>query len=337
MRQLSLCFRAGMPLIDSLDVIVRGKWSKPMLALLDLLSRGLSAGHPLSRLLARFPHYFSPVIVGLVRAGEESGSIEHSLGQAAGLMERQLNINRRVRAALVYPAFILVLFAVLMLVLVVWIGPLFADIFISMRVELPITLQLCLWAKAMFANPLSLLLLVETLIFSGYIGYQWTKSERGSAFLGRLLMALPFFSQLVVYAELSRFLNCLSAMVSAGTNLLRAVRLSSTAVSNPVIRKSIDGLSQSVARGEWMSAEIATWDWAPRDLAAIFEVSEESGDMTKNLDLTRDKYEMDLQLQIDTALSLLEPIVIAVMGIFVGGFLISLMIPLFQLFQVLGS
>lgn len=337
LRQLALCFRAGLPLVNSLDVVLRGEWSKPMNALLDMLSRGLSSGHPLSRLLARFPNYFTPVIVGLIRAGEESGSIEHSMGQAAELMERQLNIHRRVRAALVYPAFILGLFAVLMLVLVVWIGPLFANVFVSMKVDLPLTLKICLWAKALFGDPLSLFLMVETLLFLTYLGYQWTKSERGSDVLGRLLMAVPFVSQLVVYAELSRFLNCLSAMVSSGTNLLRAVKLSSTAVSNPVIRRGVDGLSQTIAHGESMSSEIATWEWAPRDLSALFEVAEEAGDLTKNLDIARNKYEADLQLQIETALSLLEPIVIAMMGIFVGVFLISLMVPLFQLFQVLGA
>ncbi len=333
-RQLATLLGAGIPLVSSLTALIAQTSNPHLKKTLAQVKDHVNEGNSLGRSLARFDKVFSPFYINMVCAGEASGALDIVLERLADFNEKQRLLRSKVRAALTYPFFMFIVGIVVLFVLTAFVVPQITSIFDEMGQTLPaITIFLISASSFLQSYWLFFLLLIAVFVLS--TRYFFRKTLKGRYLRDRIKIRLPLVGGLIHRMAIARFSRTLSTLLGSGVTLLNALSIVKNVVDNRLIADVIEEAAKDVAEGMSLSASLSKSALFPPLVIQMISVGEQSGALENMLAKIADGYESEVEASIFQIMSLLEPIMILVMGLFVGFVVISIMLPIFEMNQLI--
>jgi type IV pilus assembly protein PilC len=331
-RQLSTMVSSGMTILRSLYVLEAQTENPALTAVLVDVRKDVEAGLPLSDAFERHPKVFSPLFVAMTRAGETGGLLESSLIRIADQLESEDALRRQVKSAMVYPTVVMVFAMVVLLALVAFIVPVFVGVFKQFGGNLPKITQVTVMMSKVVTHQWYLLI-------GGTVGTVWGFRKWKSTYKGRgqwdkLRLRIPFkIGDIVQKISLARWSRTLSALVTAGVPLLQALDITAKTSGNRVIEDAMGAVIESVTRGGTISAPLKDAPVFPSMVVHMLGVGEETGAMDQMLSKIADFYEDQVEASVKSLTSILEPVMLVVVGGIVGFIVVSMYMPLFKVYD----
>lgn len=330
-RQLSTIVSSGLPLLQGLDILAEQTEDPNFGAIVDSVAQDVEAGETFSDALRRFPRSFPDLYVSMVRSGEASGDLDGVLLQLADYLESTEELKRRIRSAMTYPV---VAFSIIILIaagLIAFVVPQFAQIFAELGGELPLPTQMLITAsdflRSWYAVPSMILAgILLTLFLRIYGG-----TPAGRYNLDALKLRLPIFGALQRKVAISRVTRTLSTLTRSGVNILQALEIVERTAGNEVYARAIREAGDSVRNGESLAGPLAESGAFPAMVTRMIGVGEKTGALETMLMKIADFYDSEVRATVDQLTSLLEPILIVMMGVVVGAIVVALFMPILQL------
>ncbi|MEX1165329.1 MAG: type II secretion system F family protein [Hydrogenophaga sp.] len=332
-RQLATMMKAGVPLLQAFDIVGRGNPNPNVTKLLNDIRLDVETGTSLSAAFRKHPLYFNSLYCNLVEAGEAAGILEELLDRLAEYMEKTEAIKSKIKSALMYPISVVVVAFVVVAVIMIWVIPSFKEVFSSFGAELP--------APTLFVMAISEFFveywwLIFGLIFGGFYFFMqaWRRSEKIQFFMDRLMLKLPIFGTLVEKSVVARWTRTLSTMFAAGVPLVEALDSVGGASGNMLYAKATEKIQQEVSTGTSLTNAMTNVQLFPSMVLQMCAIGEESGSIDHMLGKAADFYEAEVDDMVAGLSSLMEPIIIVLLGTIIGGIVVSMYLPIFQLGQV---
>ncbi len=335
-RQLAVFLRAGVPIIDALDIIRQELPPKKLLgSVLDDMMEALRSGSTFTAAAVTHPEAFPPFYIGVLEAAEMTGHLDHSLDEVANYIDRDLEARRKVQSALFYPAVVFLMSVVTVLVLTTFVLPRFKTFFEELNAELPLPTRMLLAGSGLLSKgwPLILLLLVGSI---GTVVYG-LRTEQGRAIRDHLLLRIPVVGDLVRTAIIERFCRTLSSMVRSGVPLPDALVVAANGTNNVVYREGLSEVQALMLEGRGLAGPIATVELFPGAARQMIRVGEETGTLDTQLETAATYYERDLDFKIARFTNLFEPAVILFMGVVVGFVAVALISAMYGIFGQIST
>lgn len=332
-RQLATMMKAGVPLLQAFDIVGRGNPNPNVTKLLNEIRSDVETGTSLSASFRKHPLYFNSLYCNLVEAGEAAGILEELLDRLAEYMEKTEGIKSKIKSALMYPISVIVVAFVVVAVIMIWVIPSFKQVFSSFGAELPAPTLMVMAMSEFFVE--YWWLIFGLLFGGGYFFFQaWRRSEKVQAFMDRLMLKLPIFGTLVEKSVVARWTRTLSTMFAAGVPLVEALDSVGGAAGNLVYAKATDKIQQEVSTGTSLTTAMGNVQLFPSMVLQMCAIGEESGSIDHMLGKAADFYEAEVDDMVAGLSSLMEPIIIVLLGTIIGGIVVSMYLPIFQLGQV---
>lgn len=328
-RQLAIMLKSNIPLVESLETIALQTRKKGFQEKLLKIAESIGGGETISKSLAGFPKLFSRFYVGMLKAGEASGKIPESLNYLAGYLEKEQNFKSQIIAGLAYPAFVLVVFFGIAVVMTIFVIPNFEQVFADMDMELPILTQVVL-GSANFMKKWGIFFVLILAALIG-VGAYLLRDEENKKKMDRFLLDLPVVGNLMSKMFLSRIALNLSTLIAGGVSISQSLEITGDLVSNNVYKTIILKAREGVRAGRPISSTLAAY---PKRFPFLFiqmaTVGEKTGSLESSLQNVVELYEEEVNKSVETMTKLLEPILIIVLGLTVAVFALALFVPLFQ-------
>jgi len=330
-RQLGAFVRAGLPLIDAVRTLGEEAKNTSVRRMMTEVEDGLRRGEKLSDCLDRHPKIFPEYYRGILRSAELTGQLDTVLDQLAKYLERDLEARRKIKAAMIYPAMIMGMSLVTVVVLATFVLPRFKVFFASLHATLPLPTRMLLAMTDFFTQwwwaVLAGLVTAAVAVFAGL------RTEPGRYVRDRLFLATPVLGDTIQFALVERFCRILSSMVSAGVSLPEALRVATESLRNLVFIRSLSQVGEAMLEGEGLAQPLAGTGLFPTTAAQMMRVGEETGTLDTQLEVTARYYEGELDYKIKKLTSLFEPAVIIVMGLVVGFVAVALVSAMYGIFN----
>jgi type IV pilus assembly protein PilC len=331
-RQLSTMVSSGMTILRALYVLETQTEAEALAAIIVNVRKDVEAGLPLSDALARHPKTFGPIYVAMVRAGETGGVLENALLRVADQLEKDASLRRQIKSAMVYPTVVLVFAFAVLLGLVTFIVPVFVGVFKTFGGELPAMTKFTV-ALSNAVKSYGVFMLFG--FVGGVIGFRkWRRSAAGRPIWDSFRLHVPMkIGDIVQKVALARWSRTLSALVAAGVPLLAALDITSKTAGNHVVEKAMADVVESVKRGGTIAEPLRHASVFPGMVAQMVAVGEETGSLDTMLSKIADFYEDQVDAAVKALTSILEPVMIVVIGAIVGFIVISMYLPLFKVYD----
>lgn len=332
-RQLATMMKAGVPLLQAFDIVGRGNPNPSVTKLLNDIRTDVETGTSLSAAFRKFPLYFDNLYCNLVEAGETAGILDQLLDRLAVYMEKTEAIKSKIKSALMYPITVLIVAFVVVAVIMIFVIPSFKQVFTSFGGELPAPTLIVIAMSEFFIS-------YWYLIFGGIGGgvyfflQAWKRNEKVQAFMDRLMLKLPIFGVLVDKSCIARWTRTLSTMFAAGVPLVEALDSVGGAAGNIVYYTATQKIQQEVSTGTALTAAMTNVNLFPSMVLQMCSIGEESGSLDHMLGKAADFYEAEVDDMVAGISSLMEPIIIVILGTIIGGIVVAMYLPIFKLGQV---
>ena len=332
-RQLSTMMRAGVPLIQSFDIVARGSTNAKMTRLLVDIRSDVETGTSLSSAFRKHPLYFDALYCNLVEAGEAGGILETLLDRLAIYQEKTMAIKNKIKSALIYPVAVMVVAFVVLSVIMIFVIPAFKEVFSSFGAELPAPTLVVMAISEFFVK-------YWYLIFGVIVGgvyfflQSWKRSLKMQKAMDRLLLRVPVFGDLVNKSAVARWTRTLSTMFAAGVPLVEALDSVGGAAGNAVFLEATEQIQKDVSTGSALTTSMQTTGVFPTMVIQMCAIGEESGSLDQMLGKAAEFYEDEVDEAVKGLSSLMEPFIIVILGTLIGGIVVSMYLPIFKLGQV---
>ena len=334
-RQLSTMVGAGIPLLEGLEILQEQADRAGFAAVLDTLVEDIRGGTDLSTAMSKFPRTFSNIYVAMIRAGEVSGQLDSILERLAEYLEASMKLKRDIRAAMTYPIVSLVLVIGITMFLMLGIVPKFREVFDSMEITLPVLTSAILNIADWMKGNVLIMGVICVGIFIGIKAYR--SSKTGSWQMDWLMLHVPVFGSLFRKVALSRFSKTFATLVKAGVPILGALEIVAATVGNQVISKAVDEARESVRQGETLAEPLGKSPHFPPMVTKMIGIGERSGALEQLLEKISVFYDDQVSAAVKSLTSLIEPLMIAVMGFLVGTIVLAVFLPIFELQKKLST
>lgn len=331
-RQLATLLSAGIPLVPALNGLIEQGDDPALGIVLAGLREAVQEGQPLSAALAGHPGLFSPIFINMVRAGEASGTLPLVLTQLADFGEREQGLQSRIRAALLYPLFLALSGAAMLVLLLTVVLPKITAVFAESEQALPLATTLLMQLSAGLRHFWLPLLVVLAALGCGL--HRFLKSEAGKRRWHRLQLRLPFVGPLRKKQAAARFARALASLVHAGVPLVDALAIVSNLSGNVLIGEGIRAACGTLEKGQSLAAHFRSQDWCPPMLTQMMAVGEQSGALDELLAKAAEHLERELEAKIMGLTTLIEPVMILVMGLVVAFLVAAVLLPVFEMNQL---
>lgn len=329
-RQLATMIRAGVPLLQGLDIIGRGQTNLALARIVQQVRHDVSTGQDLSTAMGKHPSFFSPLYCNLVAVGESAGVMDTTLDRLAVYEEKAMALRSQLRSALMYPAAVMAVALVVVAVILIVVVPTFKDVFASFGAELPLLTRLVIAASEYLVKwwwlVLGLLLGCAWLIRAAIL-----RSPTLQYALDTTVLRLPIVGDLVTKALVARWTRTLATLFGAGIPLVDALGSVAQAAGNRVFHQATMQIQRDVSTGQRMTLSMEGTGVFPPMVVQMSSIGEESGSLDKMLGKTADFFEAEVDEKVKGLSSLLEPVIIVVLGILIGGIVVAMYLPIFQL------
>ena len=335
-RQMSVMLKSGVPLSQALELLAENMTNKEFGANIFDVSKRLGGGEELSASLNNYPRIFSPIMIGLIEAGEAGGILSQVLERLASLIEAQSKIKGQITGALIYPIAILVLAVTISLALLIFIVPTFDDMFKSMGAELPALTSTMLTLSRIVTSLGFLIGAPITLFICFYLFNISYSTKSGRYFFDNLILKIPLFGDLILKSELASMSDTLSTLINSGISIIEAIERCINASNNEIIRIALKRSISLVTQGQELSASLETSKVIPRLLVSMIKIGEETGALSFMLENLANFYKREVEEAVTVLTKAMEPAVIFVVAGIVGTIVISLYLPMFSLINEMG-
>ena len=330
-KYLSLMLKVGTDLFSAIDILIQDFESGPARQFLFETRSNLEQGKPFWETFANHPEYFSSVITNLIKAGETSGNLEITLSQVSLDLERNRNLQTKVKSALIYPAILLVGSFAMIIFLVIFAIPKLGSMFLSTGQPIPTYTRIVL-STGMFLNQHILLVAPLAVAIPLALYFYFRKTKKGRENFTTLMEKLPVSSDLIEKMALERFSSTLSSLIKAGMPIIQAIEVTSGAVGHPkyesaLLRISKEHLTKGLSIGDSFKKESIF----PAVVSNLLSIGEKAGHTEEILKTLSNFYEVEIDASLKTLVSLLEPLLLIFLGLIVGSIALSLIVPIYQL------
>ncbi|MBI1625987.1 type II secretion system F family protein [Comamonas suwonensis] len=332
-RQLATMMKAGVPLLQSFDIVGRGNTNPNVTKLLNDIRLDVETGTSLSTAFRKFPLYFDSLYCNLVEAGEAAGILEALLDRLATYMEKTEAIKSKIKSALMYPTSVVIVAFVVVAVIMIFVIPAFKEVFTSFGADLPAPTLIVMGISEYFVQ--YWWLIFGVIGGGGYFFMQaWQRNERVQQFMDRAMLKMPIFGVLIEKSCVARWTRTLSTMFAAGVPLVEALDSVGGASGNYLYQQATDKIQQEVSTGTSLTSAMANANIFPSMVIQMCAIGEESGSIDHMLGKAADFYESEVDEMVAGLSSLMEPIIIVFLGTLIGGIVVSMYLPIFKLGQV---
>ena len=332
-RQLATMMKSGVPLLQSFDIVGKGHDNPAVAKLLGDIKIDVETGSSLSQAFRKYPLHFDPLFCNLVGAGEQAGILESLLDRLATYKEKILAIKGKIKSALFYPISIVVVAFIITAIIMIFVIPAFKELFSSFGADLPTPTLVVIALSDFFVA-------WWWAIFGGigfaiwFFFYTWKRSEKMQSTMDRLLLKVPLFGPLIRKATIARFARTLSTMFAAGVPLVEALDSVAGATGNRVYYDATKKIQSEVSTGTSLTASMQNAEVFPNMVLQMTAIGEESGALDAMLAKVADFFEAEVDDAVDALSSLMEPIIMVVLGTLIGGLVIAMYLPIFKMGQV---
>ncbi len=334
-RQLATMIDAGLPLVQILDILASQSENKTFAKELRDVKETVESGSTLSAALGKYPKTFDDLYVNMVQAGETGGILDTILQRLSTYMEKMMSLKRKIKGAMIYPATIITVAVVVTLILLVFVIPVFAELFNSFGKALPAPTQFVISLSDFVISYVHFMLLgVALLVFAIRYAYG---TPRGQLIIDRLLLKVPILGSLIRKASIARFSRTLGTLVSAGVPILDSLTITARTSGNKVIELAGLEVRESISQGKTMAEPLLKTGAFPPMVCQMISAGEVTGAIDQMLQKIADFYEDEVDTAVASLTSLMEPLVIVVLGTIIGGLVVSMYLPIFQLGSLLSS
>jgi type IV pilus assembly protein PilC len=332
-RQLATMMKAGVPLLQAFDIVARGSPNPKLTRLLNDIRADVETGTSLSAAFRKHPMYFNALYCNLVEAGEAGGILEALLERLALYEEKTLALKQKIKSALIYPIAVLVVAFVVLSVIMIFVIPAFKDVFTSFGADLPApTLAVIAMSEFFVAY---WYIIFGVLIGGTYFFLQsWKRSEKMQKFMDRLLLKIPVFGDLIYKSVVARWTRTLATMFAAGVPLVEALDSVGGASGNAVFAEATEKIQKDVSTGSALTTSMQATGVFPNMVLQMSAIGEESGSLDHMLGKAAEFYEEEVDEMVKGLSSLMEPFIIVVLGVLIGGIVVSMYLPIFKLGSV---
>jgi len=333
-RQIATMLGAGVPLVQSIDLIANGSDNKSLRALMQKISVKIQAGLPLSDTLREHPKYFDDLYCDLVKSGEQSGALDKIFDRIAIYKEKAEALKSKIKKAMFYPAAVMVVAGIVTSILLIFVVPQFAEIFQSFGAELPAFTRFVLGVSELMQQYWWVVL--GLIILAGYlIGKSYQKSLKFRTACDALLLKAPIFGMILNKAAVARYARTLSTTFAAGVPLIEALESAAGASGNEIYKKAILDVRDEVSSGNQMHFAMKQTNRFPEMVVQMVSIGEESGSLDSMLAKVANIYEQEVDDAVDGLTALLEPLIMAVLGVIIGGLIVAMYLPIFQMGSII--
>lgn len=332
-RQLATMMKAGVPLLQSFDIVGKGHANPSVSKLVNDIRNDVETGTSLSQAFRKFPLYFDPLFCNLVSAGEQAGILEDLLERLATYKEKTLAIKGKIKSAMFYPISILVVAFVVTAVIMIFVVPAFKQVFTSFGADLP---GPTLVVIAISDFVVKYWYIIFGGLFAGlYLFFQsWRRSAKMQRFMDQLLLRIPIFGPVIRKATIARWTRTLSTMFAAGVPLVESLDSVGGASGNAVYVDATKKIQNEVSTGTSLTVAMQNAAVFPNMATQMVAIGEESGALDQMLGKVADFFEAEVDDAVEALSSLMEPLIMVILGILIGGLVIAMYLPIFKLGQV---
>jgi type IV pilus assembly protein PilC len=332
-RQLSTMMKAGVPLLQAFDIVARGSTNPKLTRLLNDIRQDVETGTSLSAAFRKHPMYFDALYCNLVEAGEAGGILEQLLDRLALYQEKTMALKNKIKSALTYPIAVLVVAFVVLAVIMIFVIPAFKDVFKSFGADLPAPTLMVIAMSEFFVK--FWWLIFGLLIGGGFFFIQsWKRSEKMQKTMDRLLLKIPVFGELINKSVIARWTRTLSTMFAAGVPLVEALDSVGGASGNQVYVMATEQIQKDVSTGSSLTTSMQSTGVFPTMVLQMAAIGEESGSLDHMLGKAAEFYEDEVDEMVKALSSLMEPFIIVILGVLIGGIVVSMYLPIFKLGSV---
>ncbi|VXB18908.1 MULTISPECIES: type II secretion system F family protein [unclassified Pseudomonas] len=334
-RQMATMMKAGVPLLQSFDIIAEGFDNPNMRKLIDEIKQEVAAGNSFAASLRKKPMYFDDLYCNLVDSGEQSGALETLLDRVATYKEKTEALKAKIKKAMTYPIAVVVVAVIVTAILLIKVVPQFESVFEGFGAQLPaftmVVVNLSRWLQEWW------FLVVFALFISFYsFGQAYKRSEKFRDSLDRALLKAPIVGPILYKAVVARFARTLATTFAAGVPLVDALDSVAGATGNVVFRNAVNRIKNDVSSGSQLNFSMRNTGIFPTMAVQMTAIGEEAGSLDEMLDKTAGYYEEEVDNAVDNLTTLMEPLIMSVLGVLVGGLIIAMYLPIFQLGSVVG-
>tara|TARA_S200000501_G_scaffold186709_1_gene175595 strand:+ start:653 stop:1816 length:1164 start_codon:yes stop_codon:yes gene_type:complete len=335
-RQMSVMLKSGVALSQALELLAENMTNKEFGANIFDVSKRLGSGEELSTCLGNYPRIFSPIMIGLIEAGEAGGILSEVLERLAALIEARSKIKGQITGALIYPIAIFVLAVTISLALLIFIVPTFDEMFKGMGAELPALTSFML-VLSRIVTSLEFLIVTPVLLFIGFYLFNISYStQSGRKFIDNLVLKIPLFGDLILKSELASLSDTLSTLINSGISIVEAIERCINASNNEIIKIALRNSISLVTQGQELSTSLDSSKVIPRLLISMIKIGEETGALSFMLENLSNFYKREVEEAVTVLTKAMEPAVIFVVAGIVGTIVISLYLPMFSLINEIG-
>ncbi|MCL6554929.1 MAG: type II secretion system F family protein [Burkholderiales bacterium] len=331
-RQLATMMKSGVPLLQAFDIVAKGHSNPAVQKLLTDIRNDIATGSSMAQAFAKHPLYFDQLYCNLINAAEQAGILDTILDRLATYKEKILAIKGKIKSAMFYPAAVIVVAFIITAVIMIYVIPAFKDLFQSFGADLPAPTLVVIAISDFFVQ-------YWWAIFGGIGGgiwaffYAWKRSTKMQDFMDRLFLKLPIFGPLIEKAAIARWTRTLATMFAAGVPLVDALDSVAGAAGNRVFHQATKRIQSEVATGTSLTVAMQNSGLFPNMVLQMTQIGEESGSLDSMLSKVAEYYEREVDEAVEALSSLMEPIIMVVLGVLIGGMVIAMYLPIFKMGQ----
>jgi len=332
-RQLATMIEAGIPVMTSFDILAEQSENPTLRQVLSEVRDSVNTGSSLSDAMMKQPKAFSPLFVHMIRAGESSGTLDVILDRVASYIEKTSALQRKIKAALIYPAVVTTMALIITLVLLIKVIPVFKDIFSGFDAQLPGP-TLFLINLSDFIRHYSWVFIILIVLVAGAFRF-YTRTVKGRLRVDTLTLRLPIYGPLLRKVAISKFTRTLSTLVRSGVPILAALEIVAKTAGNVAVEEAVNKVRDSVRDGESIAAPMERSGIFPSMVTRMVSVGEKSGQLEKMLSKISDFYDTQVDAAVDGLTSMIEPLIIAFLGVVIGTVVMCMFLPIFKISTII--
>lgn len=328
-RQFATMISAGLPMVQCLEILATQSENKEFSKVINQVKEGVQGGATLSEALGRHPKIFDQLFVNMVEAGEVGGALDAILNRLANYREKADKLIRKVKGAMMYPAVVVFVATAVTIGMLAFIVPVFAKMFSGLGAELPGPTQIVLDISNFLQSNLLYLMISAIIAIVGFI--YWKRTPSGALTFDRFMLRMPILGNLVRKSAIARFTRTLGTLLSSGVSILEALEITGRTAGNRVIANAIHRSVVSIAEGETITGPLKETGVFPPMVTQMISVGEKTGGLDEMLAKISDFYDEEVDAAVSALTSVIEPIIIVFMGVVIGGILIAMYLPMFDI------
>ena len=334
-RQMATMVSAGLPLVTCFDLIAKGAENPLMQEITLRVKKNMEAGVSLTEALTKEPKMFDELFINLVEAGEQSGILDTVLDRLAVYKEKSATLKAKIKSAMTYPIAVVSIAIIITGILMIFVVPAFADLFSNFGAELPLPTRIVIavseWTQANWY-----IVIVTIMISLRTFKMAYKKSDKFHFQMDKIALDIPVFGIILRKGAIARFARTFSTMIAAGTPILDSLANVAKTAGNRVVQKAISDSRTSIAEGRTITEPLAESGIFPPMVTQMINIGESTGNLEVMLEKIADFYEDEVDRTVDNLTALLEPIILVFLGVIIGGLVVAMYLPIFQMGSVVG-